>query len=89
MASVGNQTEKKIIPWSQCPETIHIKHFIAAYMKIALSLIKSSTAERFPNTMFMMRKKNAPLLINERDKKKLNTDTSLQHDGLLFIQLNV
>lgn len=32
------------------------------HIKIALSLIKSSTAERFPNTMFMMRKKKAPLL---------------------------
>lgn len=31
-------------------------------MKIALSFIKSSTAERFPNTMLMIRKKNAPLL---------------------------
>lgn len=32
-------------------------------MKIALSLIKSSTAERFPNTMLMIRKKKAPVLL--------------------------
>lgn len=37
--------------------------FYSTHMKMALSLIKSSTAERFPNTMFMVRKKKAPVLM--------------------------
>lgn len=41
----------------------HIQALFFTHMKIALSLIKSSTAERFPNTMLMIRKKNAPLLL--------------------------
>ena len=37
-------------------------HEILTYKNMALSLINSSTAERFPNTMFMTMKKNTPTL---------------------------
>ena len=53
-----------------CTLTRTDKPLSFTHMKIALSLIKSSTAERFPNTMLMIRKKNAPLLSHrERERE--------------------
>lgn len=45
-------------------------------MNMALSLIKSSTAERFPKTMLMIRKKKAPLLSPGREIESYLTFTS-------------
>lgn len=44
-------------------QTVQLKE-VFTYINILRSLMKSSTADRFPNTMFMIMKKNAPTLTN-------------------------
>lgn len=40
------------------------------YMNIGLSLINNSTADRFPNIMFITRKKNTPTLQQESNNEQ-------------------
>ena len=63
-----NYCSKGVINLLESGTTLKVKTFrflkcnTATHRNIALSLIKSSTAERFPNTMFIMMKNRPPVL---------------------------